>query len=90
MLFASPCSASNNNYHGLNQSFGNLCTESSEDIVSDLGREEGYIRSNLPHRLKEFRRAKPEGTPVGKGVYLTVYPESSPNTDTKLFKQSLG
>ena len=31
--------------------------------------------------LKEFPRAKPEGTPEGRGVYLTVYPESSPNTD---------
>ena len=28
---------------------------------------------------KEFPRAKPEGTP--EGVYLTVYPEPSPNTD---------
>ena len=26
--------------------------------------------------------AKPEGTPEGKGVYLTVYPSSRPNTDT--------
>ena len=39
------------------------------------------IRSNIPLRLKEFPRAKPGGTPEGKGVYLTVYPESSPNTD---------
>ena len=29
--------------------------------------------------LKEFPKAKPKGTPEGKGVYLTVYPESSPN-----------
>ena len=28
--------------------------------------------------------------PEGEGVYLTVYPESSPNTDTISFKQSLG
>ena len=30
---------------------------------------------------KEFPKAKPEGTPEGGGVYLTVYPELSPNTD---------
>ena len=36
---------------------------------------------NIPLRLKEFPRAKPKGTPEGGGVYLTVYPESSPNTD---------
>ena len=49
-----------------------------KSTVSVLGREEGYI----PIRLKEFPRAKPEGTPKGGGVYLTVYPESSPNTDS--------
>ena len=30
-------------------------------------------------------RANPEGTPEGKGLYLTVYPESSPNTDILSF-----
>ena len=30
---------------------------------------------------KEFLRVMPEGTPEGKGVYLTVYPDLSPNTD---------
>ena len=39
------------------------------------------IQSNIPLSLKEFLRAKPEGTPEGEGLYLTVYPESSPNTD---------
>ena len=39
------------------------------------------IRSNITLCLKEFPRAKPEGTPEGEGIYLTVYPESSPNTD---------
>ena len=39
------------------------------------------IRSNIPLRLKEFPRAKAEGTPEGEGVYLTVHPESSPNMD---------
>ena len=43
--------------------------------------------SNIPHRLKEFSRAKPEGTPEGEGLYLTVYPESSTNTDSISFYQ---
>ena len=32
----------------------------------------------------------PEGTPEGKGLYLTLYPELSPNTDSISFLQSLG
>ena len=39
------------------------------------------IRSNITICLKEFPRAKPEGTPEGKGLYLTVYSKWSPNTD---------
>ena len=39
-----------------------------ENIVSVLGREEGYPVKYTP-------------PPEGGGVYLTVYPESSPNTD---------
>ena len=39
------------------------------------------IRLNVCLRLKEFPRAKPKRTPEGGGVYLTVYPEMSPNTD---------
>ena len=34
---------------------------------------------------KEFPRAKPKGTPEGGGVYLNVYRESSPNTDSISF-----
>ena len=34
--------------------------------------------------------AKPEGTPEGKGLYLTVYPDFSPNTDILSFYQSSG
>ena len=49
--------------------------------VSALGREEGYM-VKIPLRLKEFPRAKLEGTPEGEVVYLTVYPELSPNTDS--------
>ena len=48
------------------------------------------IQSNIALRLRKFPRAKPEGTPEGEGVYLTVYPESSPNTDSISFKHSLG
>ena len=44
--------------------------------VSVLGREEGYTVKNT--RL-------PEGVPkckaTGEGVYFTIYPDSSPNTD---------
>ena len=40
------------------------------------------IRSNIPLCLKEFPRAKPEGTPEGKKkVYLTVHPDSSPHNE---------
>ena len=40
------------------------------------------IRSNKPLCLQEFPLALPSGTPSGKGLYLTVYPSSRPNTDT--------
>ena len=49
-------------------------------IVSVLGREEGYTVKNTP---------SPEGVPEGEGVCVTVYPESSPNTDSISFKQSI-
>ena len=42
-------------------------------------------RSNIPLCLKEFSRAKAEGTPEGEGVYLTAYPESIPNMDSISF-----
>ena len=44
--------------------------------VSVLGRDEGYTVKYNP-----LPEGVPEGTPEGKGLYLTVYPESSPNTD---------
>ena len=40
------------------------------------------IRSNITFCLKEFARASLSGTLSGKGVYLTVYRLSRPNTDT--------
>ena len=41
--------------------------------------------SNITLRLREFPRAKPKGTPNGKGLYLKVHPELSPNTDFTSF-----
>ena len=49
--------------------------------VSVLGREEGYTVKFAP---------SPSGTPDGEGVYLTIYIELSPNTDSISFEQSLG
>ena len=48
--------------------------------VSVLGREEGYTVKYTP---------SPEGVPEDEGVCVTVYPESSPNTDSISFKQSI-
>ena len=42
------------------------------DTVSVLGQDEGYMVKYNP---------LPEGTPEGKGLYLTVYPQLRPNTD---------
>ena len=41
----------------------------------------GYFSLAPKLILKEFPRAKPEGTSEGGGVYLTIYPELSPDTD---------
>ena len=46
------------------------------NAVSVLGQEERYTVKYTP---------LPEGAPEGEGVYLTVYPESSPNTDSMSF-----
>ena len=43
------------------------------------------LQSNISLRMKEFPRAKPKGSPKGKGVYLTVYPEWSPIMDSIKF-----
>ena len=43
------------------------------------------ILSNIALRLREFPREKPEGIPKGGGLYLTVYPESNPNTGSISF-----
>ena len=48
--------------------------------VSVLGREEGYTVKYTP-----FPEGVPEVTPEGERVYLTVYPESSPNMDSISF-----
>ena len=52
-------------------------TERHDYIVSVLGRDEGYTVKYNPLLF-------------GKGLYLTVYPESSPNTDIVSFLQTLG
>ena len=50
-------------------------------FVSVLGLDSGYTVNYNPY-LQEFPQALPSGTPSGKGLYLTVYPFSCPNTDT--------
>ena len=49
-------------------------------IVSVLGRDKGYTVTYNP-----LPEGVLEGTPEGKGVYLTVYPELSANTDITSF-----
>ena len=58
-----------------------LYYDKRRDILYPYKDERRDIRSNIPNRLKEFPRAKPEGTPESGGVYFSVYPNSSPNTD---------
>ena len=65
------------------------CTYCSNLLYPYLD-EKRNIWSNIPLCLKEFLRAKPEETPEGEGVYLTVYTKSSPNIDIISFKISLG
>ena len=52
--------------------------------VSVLGRDEGYTVKYTPSP-EGVPEGEAEGTLEGEGVYLTVYPESSPNTDSILF-----
>ena len=47
------------------------------------------MRSNIPLCLQEFPWALPSGTPIGEGLYLTVYPTSRPNTDTNYLVEIL-
>ena len=54
--------------------------------VSVLGQDEVKYNT-LPEGVSEGKR---KVTPQGKGLYLTLYAESSPNTDIISFKQSLG
>ena len=57
-------------------------------IVSVLGSEEGYTIKYIPSP-EGVSKGKVQQTSEGKGVYLTVYPESSPNTDSISYQQSL-
>ena len=45
--------------------------------MSVLGLDSGYTVKYNP-----LPSGVPSGTPSGKGLYLTVYPSSRPNTDT--------
>ena len=47
--------------------------------------ETNDILSNITLCLSEFQRAKSKGTPKGTGLYLTIYPELSNNTDMVSF-----
>ena len=42
-------------------------------------------RQGIHAQIKTFPRAMPKGTPKGEWLYLTVYPELSPNTDSISF-----
>ena len=71
-----------------------LSYDSLNYMLYALGLDSGYTvakgytaRSSIALCLMEFPRAQPEGTPEDKGLYLTVYPESSPNTDIILFQK---
>ena len=50
--------------------------------MSVLGLDLGYTVKYTPLPSG----ALPSGTPLGGGVYLTVYPSSRPNTDTVKFR----
>ena len=56
--------------------------------MSVLGPNSGCTVKYNP-LLQEFARASPSGTPSAKGLYLTVYPSSRPNTDTE-YKNGFG
>ena len=56
----------------------------NRNTVSVLGREEGYTVEYTPSP-----EGVPEGTPEGKVVCMTIYPDSSHNTDSISFKQSI-
>ena len=60
-----------------------FCKLSLSSLLSPVATQ--WWRSNIPLCLKEFPRARPKGTPKGGGVYLIVYPVSSPNTDSTSF-----
>ena len=53
--------------------YRDLFPPTKADIVSVLGRDKGYTVKYIPLS---------EGVPEGKGLYLTVYPKSFPNTDS--------
>ena len=54
-------------------------------IVYPYQDETRDIQSNIALRMREFLRGKSEGTPKGGGLYLTVYPESGPESSISFF-----
>ena len=64
-----------------NKSFQQATLTSWYSLLYPYFDETSDIRTDITPCLKEFPRAKPQVTPEGKGLYLTVYLESSPNAD---------
>ena len=60
--------------------FDIFTSESFLCILYTYKNERRNMRSNIPLCMKEF-----PGTPEGKEIYFTVYPDSSPNTDSLSF-----
>ena len=52
-----------------------------KDILYPYKDKTRDMRSNITLWVEEFPMARPEETPEDKGINLTVYRESSPNTD---------
>ena len=63
------------NMKGKHNSFKTSDVNFTTNTVLILGQKEG-LRSNIVLYLRE----KPKGTLKGKGIYLMVYPKSSPIT----------
>ena len=70
------------------QSISRMISALNEYTVSILGQDEGYM-VNYSLSPEGVPRVKPDGGHVGEGLYLTVYPESSPNKDIISFLRSI-
>ena len=56
-----------------------LYCDKRRNYYTRMRTSQGYTFKYSPLR-REFSRAKPEGTPEGEELYLTVYPQLSPHT----------